>query len=353
MSAEDLADCLADVEDAFWREHYFTRPYVDQRRSYERYRPAYRFGWEARLDRRAPSFAEAAQDLEAAWEENPPSDLGWQEARPAVADAWRHADRMLEETRLGSGNPPPAGAAPGEDGGDSTASGEALTNALLANQLRLAVRLRPLVEHQLRGVLNSLSLNVSLLEATLPTAFHGSGEAREQAAAAVTALRQGLTRDATKITETLAATAPRLSRSSQLFDLAQLLRETTELLSLEARRTGCQIALELPAESVPIEGGQGAVQQVISNLVLGLLDRLPLQARPVLTLSLQVSSDWAEVVMTAPARPGRMAYPSSSALGEPALLRALSAEVGGELLHEPTPEGQRLRFRIPLPIPEE
>ena len=28
-------------------------------------------------------------------------------------------------------------------------------------------------------------------------------------------------------------------------------------------------------------------------------------------------------------------------------------EVGGELLHEPTPEGQRLRFRIPLPIPEE
>lgn len=348
MSAEDLADCLADVEDAYWREHYFTRPYVDPRRSYEHYRPAYRFGWEARLDRREPSFADVAQDLETAWAENAPKGLGWEEARPAVADAWRHAHRMLEETRLGSGSPSPA-----EDGGDTTAGGEAFTNALLANQLRLAVRLRPLVEHQLRGLLNSFSLNVSLLEAILPSAFDGSAEAREQASAAVSALRQGLTRDAAKITETLAATSPRLSRSSQLFDLAQLLRETTELLALEARRTGCQIALELPAESVPIEGGQGAVQQVISNLILGLIDRLPLQARPVLTLSLQVSSDWAEIVMAAPARPGRMAYPSSSALGEPALLRALSAEVGGELLHEPTPEGQLHRFRIPLSIPEE
>src|SRR5262245_24209334 len=36
------------VEDAFWRENYNKRPYVKSGTSYDRYQPAYRYGWEGR-----------------------------------------------------------------------------------------------------------------------------------------------------------------------------------------------------------------------------------------------------------------------------------------------------------------
>ena len=44
-----------DDEDAYWREHHATRPYATADRSYNDYRPAYRYGWESRVaPRRSP-----------------------------------------------------------------------------------------------------------------------------------------------------------------------------------------------------------------------------------------------------------------------------------------------------------
>src|ERR1700761_4624772 len=36
------------VEDAYWRENYSSRPYVNKGASYDEYAPAYQFGWESR-----------------------------------------------------------------------------------------------------------------------------------------------------------------------------------------------------------------------------------------------------------------------------------------------------------------
>ena len=79
------------VEDAYWRENYQTRPYIDKGADYESYRPAYRYGWES-YDRYAgQAFEDVEPRLSSEWEarRNP---LGWPEARGAVRDAWDRVD---------------------------------------------------------------------------------------------------------------------------------------------------------------------------------------------------------------------------------------------------------------------
>lgn len=89
------------VEDAFWRESYTTRDYVEPNRPYDDYQPAYRYGWESRAS--APERRwdnELERDLERGWEgSRGASDLTWQQAQPATRDAW---DR-LGTTELGTG----------------------------------------------------------------------------------------------------------------------------------------------------------------------------------------------------------------------------------------------------------
>jgi hypothetical protein len=79
------------VEDAYWRQNYSTRPYIDKGADYEAYRPAYRYGWES-YDRHAgKSFDEVEPQLSSEWETRKGS-LGWSKARGAVRDAWERVD---------------------------------------------------------------------------------------------------------------------------------------------------------------------------------------------------------------------------------------------------------------------
>jgi hypothetical protein len=82
-------------EDAYWKENYQSRPYVDKGTTYEDYRPAYQYGWEARSRHEGKQFEDVEGDLQAGWSGIKPR-LGWIKARPAVRDAW---DRV--------GQPPP------------------------------------------------------------------------------------------------------------------------------------------------------------------------------------------------------------------------------------------------------
>jgi phage tail tape-measure protein len=77
------------VEDAYWRENYSRRPYVDAGSRYERFQPAYRYGWEARARLGERSWDEAESQLRADWESHPDSlSLDWDSASGAVRDAW-------------------------------------------------------------------------------------------------------------------------------------------------------------------------------------------------------------------------------------------------------------------------
>jgi uncharacterized protein YcfJ len=52
------------VEDAYWRENYRTRHYVDRSLPYSYYEPAYRYGWESRARLGNRSYQEVERDLE-------------------------------------------------------------------------------------------------------------------------------------------------------------------------------------------------------------------------------------------------------------------------------------------------
>jgi hypothetical protein len=76
-------------QDAYWRENFSGRPYVEQGELYERYAPAYRFGWESRARLEDRSWDDAELQLRDAWAIDPAADdLDWESARSAVRDAW-------------------------------------------------------------------------------------------------------------------------------------------------------------------------------------------------------------------------------------------------------------------------
>ena len=76
--------------DAFWQSSFTKRPYVNAQLGYDHYRPAYRFGWESQAAGEGAEFEDVEEQLKERWE-NEPSELSWEEARPAVRDAWIHA----------------------------------------------------------------------------------------------------------------------------------------------------------------------------------------------------------------------------------------------------------------------
>lgn len=77
------------VEDAYWRDNYRTRPYVEAGARYERYQPAYRYGWEARSRLGAKPWHESEAQLRGEWEAHPDSlGLDWESASGAMRDAY-------------------------------------------------------------------------------------------------------------------------------------------------------------------------------------------------------------------------------------------------------------------------
>jgi len=84
-------------EDAYWRENYRTRPYVQSGRDYEYYQPAYKYGWESRARHAADkTWEQAENDLERGWENaKGASRQTWNEAKHATRDAWHRIERAM------------------------------------------------------------------------------------------------------------------------------------------------------------------------------------------------------------------------------------------------------------------
>ncbi len=89
------------VEAAYWESAYAERPYYDEAVGYSEYAPAYRYGWESRLQHGDRSWDEVEADLASRWEERRDhSSLDWERASHATRDAW---DRIAQR---GSGDVP-------------------------------------------------------------------------------------------------------------------------------------------------------------------------------------------------------------------------------------------------------
>jgi len=220
-----------------------------------------------------------------------------------------------------------------------------LENARLANQLRLLTRVHPLMEHNLRGLLNGISLNVSLLEITLPAAERGDATAQAQVKAALTGLRQEVDRSTAKLAGLVLATAPQMTGEPELFDLRGLLGEVTELLSLEVRRLGGRLSLELPAQPALWEGRRDQARQVLLNMAIDLLESIP--KKETMTVSLKVHDGRAEIAMAAHAAAEEScARPS---LCDWEVARELASEIRAELHRNDASPSQKERILL-LPL---
>jgi hypothetical protein len=80
-----------ETEDNYWYENFSSRPYAPGPDYYDRFRPAFRYGFESASHSLGRTWDEAEPDLKQGWEryqhrgERP---AAWEEIREAVRDAW-------------------------------------------------------------------------------------------------------------------------------------------------------------------------------------------------------------------------------------------------------------------------
>ena len=98
-----MAKADPEAEDAYWRDNYTGRPYVDQGSSYDDYSPAYRYGVDAYSRYPNRSFDEVEPELSRDWgTTRGRSSLEWERAKHATRDAWQRVSDKVE--RAGPGD---------------------------------------------------------------------------------------------------------------------------------------------------------------------------------------------------------------------------------------------------------
>ena len=83
------------VEDAYWREHYNTRAYASGD-AYDRWRAAYRYGWQSYIQHRGQSFDEVEPAIGLEWDNSREGSLlTWEKAKDASRDAWTRVETSM------------------------------------------------------------------------------------------------------------------------------------------------------------------------------------------------------------------------------------------------------------------
>lgn len=82
----------ATAEDAYWRDHHKNRPYTAGD-SYESWKPAFQYGWEAYDRNPGKKFEEVEVALKAGWATRDDArTMKWDRAMHATRDAWYHLE---------------------------------------------------------------------------------------------------------------------------------------------------------------------------------------------------------------------------------------------------------------------
>ena len=98
LAGKGIAETIDPTrEDAYWRDNYRERPYVDSGSSYDEYGPAYGYGVEAYRKYPGRSFDEVETSLSRDWPKaRGSSGLGWDHAKHATRDAWNRVSDSVE-----------------------------------------------------------------------------------------------------------------------------------------------------------------------------------------------------------------------------------------------------------------
>ena len=98
-----------ETEDNYWEENFSSRPYALGPDYYDKFRPAYRYGFESARDGLGRTWDDAEPDLRSGWErfqEESGDASAWDEIKAAVRDAWdrvtggKTADTQAENPRI-------------------------------------------------------------------------------------------------------------------------------------------------------------------------------------------------------------------------------------------------------------
>ena len=98
-----------ETEDNYWEENFSSRPYSLGPDYYDKFRPAYRYGFESARDGLGRTWDDAEPDLRSGWErfqEESGDASAWDEIKAAVRDAWdrvtggKTADTEAENPRI-------------------------------------------------------------------------------------------------------------------------------------------------------------------------------------------------------------------------------------------------------------
>ena len=95
-----------ETEDNYWHENFSSLPYALGPDYYDRFRPAFRYGFESGSHHLGRTWEEAESDLEAGWTRYPRRDQQsptWDQARNAVRDAWDRARGRRQDDSRGEG----------------------------------------------------------------------------------------------------------------------------------------------------------------------------------------------------------------------------------------------------------
>lgn len=102
LAGKGLAERIdPTAEDAYWEENFSRQPYAPADADYDRFRPAYLHGVEGYVFYPGRDFDEVESDLRANWEGTPGArGLTWEQARPAMRDAWHRLSQREKEVAL-------------------------------------------------------------------------------------------------------------------------------------------------------------------------------------------------------------------------------------------------------------
>lgn len=98
LAGKGIAE-MADptVEDAYWRENFANRPYVERGSSFDDYGPAYGYGVRTYSEHRGRSFDAVEPTLSRDWHAaRGTSSLSWDRAQSATRDAWNRLSDTVE-----------------------------------------------------------------------------------------------------------------------------------------------------------------------------------------------------------------------------------------------------------------
>ena len=85
-----------DLEEAYWRSHYVSRPYVAYGARLDDYMPAYRYGIDASVQFPDRSFTDLEELLSRNWlRARGKSSLKWEKAKQAALESWTRMSQII------------------------------------------------------------------------------------------------------------------------------------------------------------------------------------------------------------------------------------------------------------------